>query len=473
MLMIIRMKLREMVLLQCMSLVLLYSLVAYSLVYPSYCNAEDNSTGNLLTNPSFSDGTTGWVVTPGQSVTICPTCGSDGSSALKTGNESTAGGTVSQSVNLLDEITIEQLNGGGDITYGATVGSDTSNAYVPPCSGKFESDCRDSFSITMTITNSSGTVLHEYSHDFDQIVWTGLQMFSYTQTIPENTYTSAIATLELFGIDRGYYSGNYGPTFDSTNLSLAYTTALTTTVAELLTTVLDSISTSSIDSSVTETSEVSVTDNSGSQLESFTVEVSPSSGGSTPELQISPGATGEIAEITVELPQMEIPTASTEVQEVQAEAQVEQATSQIEAQVEQHSQTEAQSTPEQTASAPAPQSSPSSNQQASNSSPAAKAEAKTETKEEKKETKQQIATKIITKMIQKMDDSPASQGIQLALMNAIGVSYKDSVNLVDNPTWYQSTDMYNVPDLIDPSASAFSTAQDGIMNNMINSQYGR
>jgi hypothetical protein len=72
-----------------------------------------------------------------------------------------------------------------------------------------------------------------------------------------------------------------------------------------------------------------------------------------------------------------------------------------------------------------------------------------------------------------MDNSAASQATQLALMNAIGANYKDTVSLTDNSTWYQSDVIYNEPQLIDPAASLFEGAQSEMMNDLISSQYGR
>ena len=71
-----------------------------------------------------------------------------------------------------------------------------------------------------------------------------------------------------------------------------------------------------------------------------------------------------------------------------------------------------------------------------------------------------------------MDNSAASQATQLALMNAIGANYKDTVSLTDNSTWYQSVDVYQQPQLIDPASSLFEGAQNGLMDQLVGMQYG-
>ena len=93
-------------------------------------------------------------------------------------------------------------------------------------------------------------------------------------------------------------------------------------------------------------------------------------------------------------------------------------------------------------------------------------------KDDKKELKQQIATRIITKIIAKLDNSAQSQATRLALMNAIGAAYKDTVSLVDHQNWYQSVDVYQQPQLIDPAASMFVGAQNGLMDQLVGMQYG-
>jgi len=487
--MMIRMKHKVMELQQCMLLVLLYSLVVCSLVYPSYSDAQETeTTKNLLTNPGFEASTNtenvpGWD-TSGKGF-VCDTCGPYGGNAIQSGNESTGGGTVSQTIDLFDEMSQDQVNAGFDIEYGGDIFSNSSNAYVPSCSAT-NGDCRDTFSITLTINDASGNQLHKFEHEYREITWTGwdTSTYDFSQTIPENNYTSALATLEFFGIDSGYTSGTYGPALDNAFLNLTYTTqAVLDSIQDAVNVAVDIAADTA---APTDTFEVNVTDSMGAEIESFSVEVNTDSGGGSPEVSVTTSV--DIPEIRIETPQVDMPAPS--VQEVQVEAQVEQVEAQIEAQVEAQVEV-AEAAPEPEASSePETTSEPEASSESENTQENTQEnttendgngdskndgdnKSESKDKDDKKETKQKIATKIVTKIIQKMDNSPASQATQLALMNAIGANYKDTVSLTDNSTWYQSDVIYNEPQLIDPAASLFEGAQSEMMNDLISSQYGR
>jgi hypothetical protein len=478
-------------LIPCVYSVSLLVLLGCFLVYPSYSDAQETeTTKNLLTNPGFEAETntsdpTGWTATG--SGNVCDTCGPYGGNAIQSGNESTGGGTVSQTIDLFDEMSQDQVNAGFDIEYGGDIFSNSSNAYAPSCSAT-KGDCRDTFSITLTINDASGNQLHKFEHEYEEITWTGwdTSTYDFSQTIPENNYTSALATLEFFGIDSGYTSGTYGPALDNAFLKLTYTTqAVLDSIQDAVNVAVDIAADTA---APTDTFEVNVTDSMGAEIESFSVEVNTDSGGGSPEVSVTTSV--DIPEIRIETPQMDMPAPS--VQEVQVEAQVEQVEAQIESEVEAQVEAqvevaeaapepEASSEPETTSEPEA--SSESENTQENTQESETKNDGngdskndgdnKSEAKEDKKETKQKIATNIVTAIIQKMDNSPASQATQLALMNVIGANYKDTVSLTDNSTWYQSDVIYNEPQLIDPAASLFEGAQSEMMNDLISSQYGR
>ena len=463
-------------LIPCMYSVSLLVLLGCFLVYPSYSDAQETeTTKNLLTNPGFEAETntsdpTGWTATG--SGNVCDTCGPYGGNAIQSGNESTGGGTVSQTIDLLDEMSQDQVNAGFDIEYGGDVFSNSSNAYVPSCSAT-NGDCRDTFSITLTINDASGNQLHKFEHEYREITWTGwdTSTYDFSQTIPENNYTSALATLEFFGIDNGYTAGTYGPALDNAFLNLTYTTqAVLDSIQDAVNVAVDIAADTA---APTDTFEVNVTDSMGAEIESFSVEVNTDSGGGSPEVSVTTSV--DIPEIRIETPQMDMPAPS--VQEVQVEAQVEQVEAQIEAQVEAQVEV-AEAAPEPEASSESEntqentQESETENDGNGDSKNDGDNKSESKDKEDKKETKQKIATKIVTKIIQKMDNSAASQATQLALMNAIGANYKDTVSLTDNSTWYQSVDVYQQPQLIDPASSLFEGAQNGLMDQLVGMQYG-
>lgn len=463
-------------LIPCMYSVSLLVLLGCFLVYPSYSDAQETeTTKNLLTNPGFEAETntsdpTGWTATG--SGNVCDTCGPYGGNAIQSGNESTGGGTVSQTIDLFDEMSQDQVNAGFDIEYGGDVFSNSSNAYVPSCSAT-NGDCRDTFSITLTINDASGNQLHKFEHEYREITWTGwdTSTYDFSQTIPENNYTSALATLEFFGIDNGYTAGTYGPALDNAFLNLTYTTqAVLDSIQDAVNVAVDIAADTA---APTDTFEVNVTDSMGAEIESFSVEVNTDSGGGSPEVSVTTSV--DIPEIRIETPQMDMPAPS--VQEVQVEAQVEQVEAQIEAQVEAQVEV-AEASPEPEASSESEntqentQESETENDGNGDSKNDGDNKSESKDKDDKKETKRKIATKIVTKIIQKMDNSAASQATQLALMNAIGANYKDTVSLTDNSTWYQSVDVYQQPQLIDPAANMFVGAQNGLMDQLVGMQYG-
>ena len=463
-------------LIPCMYSVSLLVLLGCFLVYPSYSDAQETeTTKNLLTNPGFEAETntsdpTGWTATG--SGNVCDTCGPYGGNAIQSGNESTGGGTVSQTIDLLDEMSQDQVNAGFDIEYGGDVFSNSSNAYVPSCSAT-NGDCRDTFSITLTINDASGNQLHKFEHEYREITWTGwdTSTYDFSQTIPENNYTSALATLEFFGIDNGYTAGTYGPALDNAFLNLTYTTqAVLDSIQDAVNVAVDIAADTA---APTDTFEVNVTDSMGAEIESFSVEVNTDSGGGSPEVSVTTSV--DIPEIRIETPQMDMPAPS--VQEVQVEAQVEQVEAQIEAQVEaQVEVAEASSEPEASSESENTQENTQESETENDGNGDSKNDgdnkSESKDKDDKKETKRKIATKIVTKIIQKMDNSAASQATQLALMNAIGANYKDTVSLTDNSTWYQSVDVYQQPQLIDPASSLFEGAQNGLMDQLVGMQYG-
>jgi len=336
-------------------------------------HTPNTKSSNYLGNPGFeTEKNTGnpsnWTATG--NVTVGDTCGPYGGNCLKTGNENTDGGKVSQTVNLFDQMTQAEINEGFIVKYGSQVWSHNTNATVPTCGANPTSDCKDTFSITLTIKDSSGTTLHNFAHLFENISWTGWNTtdFFFNSTVPSNTYTSSLATLELYGIDSGYYSGRHGPQFDNAIVQTVYT-AIDFVVSQTINTIIDTqtdvvrsyavssaterittVTNEDISTVVTivapievetpdigmdivevevetniedmaggteiESFEVTVTDNTGSTIDTFEV---------TTETNLDTGLT----EISIEPIEVEMPTTTETVAEV--ETQIE---AQVEAQVE-------------------------------------------------------------------------------------------------------------------------------------------
>lgn len=450
---------------------------------------ETETTSNVLANPGFESNTntgspTNWTVEDGQ-VFICDRCGPFGGNALTTGNEGThGGGTVSQTIDLLDQMSLDQLNHGVEIDYSSQVHSDLSNATVPLCSAT-TGDCKDSLSINVTINDSNGNLLHQFTNEFNDITFTGWDTtrttFSFTNTIPENTHTSALLTLELFGSDLGFSGNSFGgPRFDNVQLTLEFaTTAALDAIAaaELAAQQAADIATSSTSDSINTTPvqvEVVVTDNSGSELVSEIVEVaSVSAVVAPPQAPAAPVA-----------PVVAAPAASSQTQEavadVEAEVQAEVAEATTEPEPQESASNESESESENTETAEVEKDGGNdrdSNSKSSGDKKSSKnkknSKSKGKTALSKEELKKEIKRKIVTRIIQKLGNDAASQATQLALMNIIGADITSlQPTLIDASTWYTSDSIYaNQQQITDPFAGAYNSAQDSIMNNMINSQY--
>lgn len=451
---------------------------------------ETETTSNVLANPGFESNTntgspTNWTVEDGQ-VFICDSCGPFGGNALTTGNEGThGGGTVSQTIDLLDQMSLDQLNHGVEIDYSSQVHSDLSNATVPLCSAT-TGDCKDSLSINVTINDSNGNLLHQFTNEFNDITFTGWDTtrttFSFTNTIPENTHTSALLTLELFGSDLGFSGNSFGgPRFDNVQLTLEFaTTAALDAIAaaELAAQQAADIATSSTSDSINTTPvqvEVVVTDNSGSELVSEIVEVaSVSAVVAPPQAPAAPVAPVVAAPAPAEQTQ-------TAVAEVEAEVEAEIASATEETNQESSpSSNESASDESETETAEVEKDSGSDRDSNSKSSGDKKSsknkknnKSKGKTALSKEELKKEIKRKIVTRIIQKLGNDAASQATQLALMNVIGADITSlQPTLIDASTWYTSDSIYaNQQQITDPFIGAYNSAQDSIMNNMINSQY--
>ena len=454
------------------------------------------TTGNYLTNQGFQQGNTnGWDKSG--SVNVCATCGPFGGKALQTGPE-TAGGTVSQTVDLFDKMNQQEINEGFTINYGSHVFSHQSNATVPVCDSNPANgpDCRDRFSITLDIKDSSGTLLHKFEHEFEEITWTGWNTtdFFFNSTVPENTYTSALATLELFGIDAGFLNGHFGPAFDNATITTTHTNMIveqiTTITEELIQTAIETIEdTSTIETTdvaevetstepeVVESFEITVSDNFGETIDNFEISID-----NNMEITIEPiGPEPTAAEVEIETTVAEVETqieaeVETQVAEVSTEAEPEPEPQPTETTDNDTGDPEPTDTASNEADEPqeesgSDESNESDSKPKSESKPKTKSEVRKAKSESKEQRKKAIATRVVTKIISKLGTDAASQATQLALMNAIGANLSAAApNLQDASKWYASS---QIPDNVisDPAAALFSSAQDSIMNSLVNNQY--
>lgn len=473
---------------------------------------NQETTQNYLTNPGFQTGNIdGWAVQQGETQ-VCETCGPFGGRALKTQGEDGPGGTISQTVDLFSKMTEAEIQQGFNLKYGSHVHSDESNAVVPVCDSNPSNgpDCRDTFSITLDVKDSSGLLLHKFEHEFKEITFTGWNTtdFFFEQTIPSNDYTSALATLQLFGIDSGFPDRFFGPYFDNAVIQAIHTDIviqqITTITEELIQTAIATLEDTStaatnalseptvepietVEAEVVEVFEVSVSDNFSNTMESFEVTIDTNM-----EMTIEPiviEAPVEMVEATVAEVTTEVETQVAEVTEMEinndisnnmepsgqpAEQAEPTASSDATTTEEPESQEDTQSTenqsdegPEETETAEVKEQEP--EEKESESEPKAKSEPKT-----KEEIKREIAQKIVQNIVTRLGESPQDQSTQVALMNLISADITaNQPVLQDQLQWYQATTVYNNQSIATNNKAQYYMfgGSDAAMNRLIDTQY--
>ena len=143
---------------------------------------------------------------------ISTNCSWANSADFCTGNQSIGGGSKTYNFDLSD---YQNKTG---VDYGAKVFSHNSNANVPLCNAT-NNDCKDEFKVTVKLLNN-GSVTETYTHNYTSMNWIGSQDFSYSQDVSSLTFDSA--SLELYGMDSGYFSGYFGPGFSDAFFNLTY-----------------------------------------------------------------------------------------------------------------------------------------------------------------------------------------------------------------------------------------------------------
>lgn len=148
------------------------------------------------------------------------------------------GGTITSNRFDIDtNMTQAELNRGFELDYGYNLQSHKSNAQLPLCSVT-PGDCKDEFTLTVNIYDSTNSLLNSYVHS-TTLNWSNSQSFAYEQTIGSNNYSLGLeAELVMWGVDAGYVQGYYGPIVSDPWLTVTYdiisyvTETITTYVTE-------------------------------------------------------------------------------------------------------------------------------------------------------------------------------------------------------------------------------------------------
>ena len=207
-------------------------LAALGKLYNS-ASAEELTTNNLV--PTMSEFTTSGSTSFGTG-SGCST------GAYCTSGTSGGGGTYTSSFDV--PLTEAELRQGFTLNSAITVNSHPSNSMLSTCENITQSrDCRDIFKLSITLSDGN-TAVESFSHE-EELDFSGLRNFTFSDVVAANDYGVLTGVYELFGIDAGFPSGFFGPQFSSPSLTIDYQTALVQ--EEVLATISDQLETETQD----------------------------------------------------------------------------------------------------------------------------------------------------------------------------------------------------------------------------------
>jgi len=251
---------------------------------------------------------------------ISTNCSWANSADFCTGNQSVGGGSKTYNFDLSD---YQNKTG---VDYGAKVFSHNSNANVPLCNAT-NNDCKDEFKVTVKLLNN-GSITETYTHNYTSMNWIGSQNFSYSQDVSSLTFDSA--SLELYGMDSGYFSGYFGPAFSDTFFNLTYNN-----ISEIINQIITQVEMTTIKTATEYTYdsqyippppvEVDYTDYTVDAGVTFEFELDTFDGGVTTfEVEVTDTPTGDFEIEIVEVESFDTDLPDTEVAEPMEVASVEQ-----------------------------------------------------------------------------------------------------------------------------------------------------
>ena len=351
------------------------------------------------------------------------------------------GGTYSTTFDLEDAMTIDQINRGFDLDYGMGVDSHPSNTTVPTCAGNTMAafDCKDLFRLTVSLFDENAALQHKFEHEVE-LDFSGLQTYSYSQTVPENTYAGLTGEFEMFGIDAGFPSGFYGPQFSNPALTATYdlVTLIETEVLDVLQ------QTDILTDNPVETVEVDMSPPQDPEMEDMEAQV---------EQEMAPPSTETMGGGTTG------PPPPPEAAEFQPPPQQQQEQQEVQAEVEQEIEAEVAAEPEPEPE-PEPEVEPDTEttSEPESSSPSEETEPEPESESEaepkspkvlvKKAVKEKIAKRIMKRMGDKGRYDASNQLKTLVVMQVLGnsKSFFDATTKLEDTAGFFSTD--TIPDAV-------------------------
>ena len=170
--------------------------------------ANSDTTGNLITNGTFDNGTTGWSLS-GDAVRINDCC--PGGHDVEFGDY----GSIEQNFNLYsDTITQPMLNNG--ITLNSTVEVQNGEGGV----GGWTSGSADTFTIRLQIKDDSGNVLATTTQERTDV--TGINGENFTDSLSYTGINSNIGNIFISGSDGDAPANLGGPNVDNISVTMTY-----------------------------------------------------------------------------------------------------------------------------------------------------------------------------------------------------------------------------------------------------------
>jgi len=344
-----------------------------------------------------------------------------------TGNQTLGGGSRTFDIDLSEYENIDLIE------YGSNVYSHTSNQSLPICSNT-TGDCRDEFKITVNLYNDN-VLVKTYTHNYYDIDWSGTKSYNYSQTTIDLVFTSA--ELELYGMDAGYPNGYFGPGFSNPYFKATYEV-----IDIIINEVLTSVEMNFIESTV-------------NIYEDFTVDIQfEDIQGDVVSVEFDM-ITPETFDVQIEEPVIEEIMIEPAVEEIEIEIEIEMDMTDMVEDLDVEIEV-AQMEPD------------------SEDAPELTVETEEEGEQEvvqQSETKEEVAQKIMVRLTE-VENQIVLNNIKLAVMSQLA----DTKAFEVYTTKYiidKNVDQYLLQTIEDPYGILFSNAQDQLMNQMVESQYGR
>ena len=344
-----------------------------------------------------------------------------------TGNENLGGGSRTFDIDLSEYENIDLIE------YGSNVYSHTSNQSLPICSNT-TGDCRDEFKITVNLYNDN-VLVKTYTHNYYDIDWSGTKSYNYSQTTIDLVFNSA--ELELYGMDAGYPNDYFGPGFSNPYFKATYEV-----IDIIINEVLTSVEMNFIESTV-------------NIYEDFTVDIQfEDIQGDVVSVEFDM-ITPETFDVQIEEPVIEEIMIEPAVEEIEIEIEIEMDMTDMVEDLDVEIEV-AQREPD------------------SEDAPELTVETEEEGEQEvvqQSETKEEVAQKIMVRLTE-VENQIVLNNIKLAVMSQLADTKAfeayTTKYIVDN-----NVDQYLLQTIEDPYGILFSNAQDQLMNQMVESQYGR